>query len=122
MSVNIVSVASNKQKNYRSVFIMKNWYNGMNDEEVLVTMSRLAHEAVAYFAKDEMTASEAILDKFNAMFEEIIPYLVDKKTFWYGNKHGMYERFDNLKNDLWSIKHGIEKGMLSVLRNKKEVC
>lgn len=97
------------------------WYIGKTDQEILVDMSRLAHESVAYFAHNELTASEAILDKFNDMFEAIIPYLVDQKTWFYGANKEAYERFDKLKSDLWTIKHGIDEGMFSVLRSRREV-
>ncbi len=96
------------------------WYVGLTDDEVLVQMSRLAHETVAYFANGENTASEAILDKFNAMFDEIIPYIVEEKTWYHMGNQEQYERFDKLKSDLWTIKHGIDQGMWSVLHARRE--
>jgi hypothetical protein len=97
----------------------KKWYVGLEDQEVLSIMSGLAHEVVAFFAQNEDEESEKLWDKFNDMFDTIIPHIVEEKTWYYMGNQEQYERFEKLKNDLWSIKHGIDEGMMSVLKFRR---
>jgi hypothetical protein len=87
------------------------WFIGLEDEEVLVIMSRLAHESVACYRQGQKEDSRKLYNEFNERLEGIVPYLTELKNFYYGMNKESYDRFDKLHLDILHIKRGMTQGL-----------
>jgi hypothetical protein len=94
---------------------VKNWFIGLTIDDMLVVMSRLAHDSVACMVQGEEKESENKWDIFMAYFEEVIPAIVEEKTWYWAVNKEAWKKWDDFQRELWSIRRNMENGIYSLV-------
>lgn len=90
---------------------MEKWYVGLTANDIVVELSRIAHNTVAHYKQGEEKESEKLEKEFDKKFDSVIPAIVDIKTAYYMHNKTVYNEWDKCQQDLWTIKISMQRNL-----------
>jgi hypothetical protein len=97
------------------------WFKGLSLEEILAEVAMVCSESVEMFQMDCKAESRFLGRKAKNMVEEIMPSIVDEKSWFYGHNQDAYDKLESLQECLIGELNDLENMIIELIEIEREL-